>query len=186
MKNYPQIIKSLIVVCLGILFVQCSKSDEIEKIPIPLFSESDMALIHGNSKKSWHITEVILNRVNGTSRDELDITSGCVADDIYTFSKEKEEVEINYGETLCFENVNLADTEIFTANLEFWDFTQGKETIHLFFSRGYTNADNTFSGARGGYYQLAELTESRMVFTKHSDDFLGKYNDALVFEAIDN
>ncbi|WP_339918360.1 hypothetical protein [Yeosuana marina] len=187
MKHYTQIFKSLIVICIGILFLQCSnnKEDVIEKTTIPLFKESDMSLIHNDSEKSWHITEVI-NKYYDPNY-ELEINLDCVTDDVYTFSATDENVQIDLGEVLCFADIDdgifTADNEIFESQLMFMDGFQG-ETIYLHFARGYTNEDHTASGATSTYYALAELSEDRMVFHRGGGLYIGEYNEALIFERI--
>ena len=188
MKNYSQIFKSLIVVCLGIFFAQCSDHDDdtLQKTTIPLFNESDLSLIHNDSEKSWHITEVINKYYDPTY--ELEITLDCVTDDIYTFSATEESVQINLGEVLCFEDIDdgifTADQEIFESKLVLMDAFQGA-TIYLHFARGYINEDQTATGVTSTYYALAELSENRMVFHREGGQFVGEYNQALVFERVE-
>jgi hypothetical protein len=187
MKNHTQIFKSLLVVCLGIFFVQCSDQDEdtLQKTTIPLFKESDLSLIHNDSEKSWHITEVI-NKYYDPNY-ELEIDLACVTDDIYTFSATEESVQIDLGEVLCFEDIDdgvfTADHEIFESNLLMMDAFQG-ETIYLHFARGYINEDQTATGITFTYYALAELSENRLVFQREGGQYVGEYNQALVFETI--
>jgi len=54
----------------------------------------------------------------------------CVTDDIYTFSKGKVEVAVNYGEVFC--SGGIID-RIFKAELEFWSSRPEDATIHLIF-----------------------------------------------------
>jgi hypothetical protein len=188
MKNYNHIFKSLVVVCLGILFLQCSNQDDdtIQKTAIPLFTESDLSLIHNDGERSWHITEVI-NKYYDASY-ELEITLDCVTDDIYTFSANEESVQINFGEILCFEDIDdgifTADHEIFESNLVMMDSFEGA-TIYLHFARGYINENHTAMATTFTYYALAELSENRMVFYREGGEFIGEYNQALVFERIE-
>ncbi len=187
MKNYIQILKSLAFVCLGIFFVQCSDDDDIiQKTTIPLFTESDLSLIHNDSEKSWHITEVINKYYDPTY--ELEITLDCVTDDIYTFSATEESVQINLGEVLCFEDIDdgifTADHEIFESKLVLMDASQGA-TIYLHFARGYINEDQTAMGVTSTYYALAELSENRMVFHREGGQYVDEYNQALIFERIE-
>jgi hypothetical protein len=187
MKNYIQLLKPLAFVCLGLLFTQCSDDDDetIQKTTIPLFTESDLSLIHNDSEKSWHITEVINNYYDPNY--ELEITLDCVTDDIYTFSAMEEYVQIDLGEMLCFEDIDdgifTADHEFFLSELLFRDAFQG-ETIYLSFARGYVNEDQTASGSTFTWYALAELSENRMVFQK-GGEYVGEYKDAFVFERIE-
>jgi len=188
MKNHTQIFKSLVVVCLGIFFVQCSDNDEdtLQKTTIPLFKESDLSLIHNDSEKSWHITEVINKYYDPTY--ELEITLDCVTDDIFTFSATEESVQINQGDVLCFEDIDdgifTADNEIFESKLVMMDASQGA-TIYLHFARGYINEDYTATAVTSTYYALAELSENRMVFHREGGQYVGEYNQALVFERIE-
>ena len=188
MKNYNQILKSLAVVCLGIFFVQCSDDDDdtLQKTTIPLFTESNLSLIHNDSEKSWHITEVINKYYDPTY--DLEITLDCVTDDIYTFSAMEESVHIDYGEVLCFEDIDdgifTADHEFFESNLLMMDASKG-DTIYLHFARGYINEDQTAQGVTFTYYALAELSEDRMVFYRGASLYLGEYNEALIFERVE-
>ena len=187
MKNYNQILKSLAFVCLGIFFVQCSDDDDtLQKTTIPLFTESDLSLIHNDSEKSWHITEVINKYYDPTY--DLEITLDCVTDDIYTFSAMEESVHIDYGEVLCFEDIDdgifTADHEFFVSNLLMMDASKG-DTIYLHFARGYINEDQTVQGVTFTYYALAELSEDRMVFYREGNQYLGEYNEALIFERVE-
>ncbi len=188
MKNYTQLFKSLVFVGLGFLFLQCSDNndDTLQKATIPLFSESDLPLIHNGSEKSWHITEVINKYYDPTY--ELEITLDCVTDDIYTFSVAEESVQINLGDVLCFDDIDdgifTADNEIFESNLVLMDASQGA-TIYLHFARGYINEDQTATGVTFTYYALAELSENRMVFHREGGLYVGEYNQALVFETIE-
>ena len=74
--------------------------------------------------------------------------------------------------------------EIFESKLVLMDAFQGA-TIYLHFARGYINEDQTATGATSAYYALAELSENRMVFHREGGQYVGEYNQALVFERID-
>lgn len=188
MKNYFQIFKALLVISLSVFFVQCSDNDkdEIQKTSIPLFDESHLPLIHNDSEKSWRITEII--NAYYDPNYELEITLDCVTDDVYTFSATEEVVQINLGEALCFEDIDdgifTADHEIFESKLVLMDASKGA-TIYLSFARGYINEDFTATAATSTFYALAELSENRMVFYREEAQYVGEYNQALVFERIE-
>lgn len=187
MKKYPKILKITVIICLGFIFVQCSDNDdEIQKTTIPLFNESHLSLIHNDGEKSWHITEVINKYYDPNYELEIDLE--CVTDDIYTFSSTEENIQIDLGETLCFEDIDggifTADHEFFQSKLVLMDASNGA-TIYLSFARGYVNEDGTAMGANSRYYTLAELTENRMVFHREGGQYVGEYNQALVFETIE-
>lgn len=186
MKNFKSLFQTTLLVCLAFVCVQCDNDVDDNRLdPIPLFTQEDMQIIHGNSSKSWRITEVINNYYNPNY--DLEITLECVTDDIYTFHSDTEEVTITFGESLCFEDV---EDGIFTADHEFFESNllmlspEGGSSIYLHFARGYVNEDQTAMGSTFSYYQLAELSENRMVFVRESE-FIGKYNKALIFEVID-
>jgi hypothetical protein len=186
MKNYNKILKSLTFVCLAIFFVQCSDNDDtIQKTTIPLFTASDLSLIHNDSEQSWQITEVI-NKYYDPNY-ELEITLDCLIDDRYIFSATEEFVQIELGELLCFEDINngifTSDHEVFESRLAFMDASQGA-TIYLSLARGYVNEDQTAMSSTSTWYALAELTENRMVFQK-GGQYVGEYDQALVFELIE-
>lgn len=187
MKKYIQILKIIIVSCIGVFFVQCSDNDDtIQKTTIPLFNESHLSLIHNDSEKSWRITEVIKKYYDPNY--ELEIEIDCVTDDMYTFSATEKDVQIDQGEALCFEDIDdgifTADHEFFQSKLVLMDASKGA-TIYLSFARGYINESETAMGATSTYYALAELTETRMVFYREGAEFVGEYSHALVFETIE-
>ncbi|GAB1308065.1 hypothetical protein KH5_07480 [Urechidicola sp. KH5] len=144
-----------------------------------------MQLIHGGSSQSWRITEIINNYYDPNY--DLEITLDCVTDDVYTFHADTEDVTITYGDVLCFEDI---EDGIFTADHEFFEshllmlYPEDRASIYLHFARGYINEDQTAMGSTFTYYQLAELSENRMIFVRESE-YLGDYNQALIFERID-
>ena len=183
MTNFYKLFKSLICICLGILFSQCSNDDLDHTIPI--FPESQMSLIHGGSEKSWRLTEIINGYADPS--DDLYITVECVRDDIYTFSSENEEISVTYGDNFCFEDI---EEGIFRADHEYFG---GKlmmlgtpKTIYVSFGRGYTNDEGTAMASTFAYYALAELSENRMVFYKSHTGVIGDYYEAYTFEAVES
>ncbi len=182
MKNYNQIFKILLGFCLSLILVNCDSdddSDAIKKTTIPLFEEAKMAIIHGNSEKSWRLTEVISIFDHAT---DTHINSLCGADDVYTFSASSDEVAINLGEQRCFESIS--ESERFEARLLFWptDWSDAEYTITLHFEECRIKDNATYTICSGAYYKLAELSEERMVFHTAGGEFVGEYNEALVFE----
>ncbi|UAM98889.1 hypothetical protein K8354_03445 [Polaribacter litorisediminis] len=185
MKNYNSIIPQLLSLFLLISLLSCNSDDDsFDGGNIPLFTESDMPMIHGNSEKTWRITELINDYYNPS--DPLEIEFSCLADDEYTFSSVTNQFSVNLGDDKCFgkndDGIFTADVEIFDGELVFMDASDG-ETIYLRYSRGYMNADGTAQGISIRYYTLAELSESRMVFYRGNIKF-GEYKEAIVFEAI--
>ena len=179
--------KQLLAVISLFIIISCSTNDDtLQKTTIPLFTESNLSLIHNDSEKSWHITEVINKYYDPTY--DLEITLDCVTDDIYTFSAMEESVHIDYGGVLCFEDIDdgifTADNEFFESNLLMMDASKG-DTIYLHFARGYINEDQTAQGVTFMYYALAELSEDRMVFYRGESLYLGEYNEALIFERVE-
>lgn len=182
MMNFYKLLKFLSIIFLGILFSQCSNDDPDDTIPT--FSESQMSLIHGDSEKSWRLTEII-NKYADPS-DDLYITLECVSDDIYTFSSENEEISVSYGDHLCFEDI---DEGLFRADHEYFGgrlmMLGTPKTIYISFGRGYTNDEGTAMASTFAYYALAELSENRMVFYKSTTGIIGDYYEAYTFEAVD-
>ena len=180
MTNFHKFLKYLSIVAIVLIFSQCSKDDEHA---IPTFSESQMSLIHGDSEKSWRITEII-NRYPDTS-DDLYISLDCVSDDIYTFSAATNEATVTYGSNLCFEDVDegifRADQEYFGASLL---MLGSPETIYVSFGRGYVNDENTAFASTFAYYAVAELSENKMVIYKSISEIKGDYYEAYTFEAV--
>jgi hypothetical protein len=173
---------NLKVVVLSILvFSSCSNDDDSGENLVPLFPESNLSIIHGNSEKSWKITELINDFYDPNYDLEIDL--GCVSDDVYTFSSATEEVTITLGDEKCFgtndDGIFTADEEIFDAELYF-----SNETITLEFARGYINDEGTALGVSLRWFKLAELSEDRMVFYRESSGILGDYREAIVFERI--
>ena len=185
MKNYNSMIPQLLSLLLVISLLSCNSDDDsFEEGNISLFTESDMSKIHGNSEKTWRITEFINDYYDPS--DALEIEFSCLADDEYTFSSVTNQFSVNLGDDKCFgkndDGIFTADVEIFDGELVFMDASDG-ETIYLRYSRGYMNADGTAQGISIRYYTLAELSESRMVFYRGKIKF-GEYKEAIVFEAI--
>ena len=179
-------IKTLFLTITLFSMLGCNDAEEVlEKERIPLFSEADLNIIHGNSEKSWRITEIINNYYN--ANDALEIELSCVQDDVYTFSTISNEVEINLGNDHCFgendEGVFIAETELFSASIIIMDAASG-DTIYLSYSQGFSNEDGNIGGVSLRYYALAELSENRMVFYREGGEFVGDYNEALIFERL--
>ncbi|MFD1094703.1 hypothetical protein [Salegentibacter chungangensis] len=183
MKKIYSSLRFLSLIGLGFIFSNCSNDDLGDSIPT--FPASQMSVIHGDSEKSWRITEVINKYADPA--DDFYFTLDCVSDDIYTFSAESDEAIITYGDQLCFADVNdgifTADREAFGARLLMLD---DPETIYMSFGRGYTNKDNTASGSTFAYYTLAELSENRMVFCRSRTGILGDYYEAYTFETVED
>ncbi len=184
MKLMNPIAKSFAFIGLALLTINCSDDDDGPQ-KIPLFTEADKSMIHSDSQKSWHIAEIINHYYDPSY--ELEITLDCVTDDIYTFTAGEEAVAIDYGEVLCFEDIDdgifTADHEFFESNLKTFDMEFG-QTLYLHFARGYINESQTAQGVTFTHYRLTELSEDRMVFTKGTE-YLGDYKQALIFEAIE-
>ena len=72
----------------------------------------------------------------------------------------------------------------FVINLLMMDAWRG-DTIYLHFARGYMNEDQTSQGVTFTYYALAELSEDRMVFYRGGSQYVGEYNEALIFERVE-
>lgn len=190
MKKYHKILKTIVIICLGVMFIQCSDNDDdiIQKTTIPLFSESDLSTIHNNSDKQWRITEVINKYYDPNYHLEIELS--CLEDDIYTFFESQEKVEVDLGESRCFgqndDGIFTADIEIFELKLQYMGIVDTDDkTIFLQFSRGFINEDSTATGISIRWYKLAELTEDRMVFHREGGEYVGEYNQALVFETIE-
>lgn len=185
MKIINPIAKSIAFIGLALLAVNCSDDENDGPEKIPLFTEADKSMIHGDDQKSWHIAEVV-NYYYDPNYD-LEITTECVTDDVYTFTAGKEEVTIDYGDVLCFEDIEdgifTADHEFFESNLRTFDMDFG-QTLYLHFARGYMNDSGSAMGVTFTHYRLTELSEDRMVFTKGTEH-LGYYKQALIFEVIE-
>lgn len=188
MKNYKQFIK--LCICLLIVFTvsSCDSSgdDYMGKVRIPLFSEASLEIIHGGSQKSWKIIEYI--NVYHNPQYSLEVESPCLIDDVYTFSKDSEDVQIILGESKCFgknsDGIFTADTELFSSKISYFEIADsgGDKTVFFQSNRGYINTAQTAMGSSSRWYKLAELTESRMVFHREGGNFVGEYREALVFE----
>jgi len=181
-KNNPFLFVSILGILLS-LFISCNNddSDQFNKEAIPLFDQSVTAMIHGDAEKSWHITEVI--NVYYDSNYHLEIDLGCLRDDIYSFSSQSEDVEIELGDDRCFgqndDGIFTADVEIFQSRLLYFN-----DTVILEFVRGYINDEGTASGSSQRWYRLAEISDDRMVFHREGGQYIGEYRQALVFEKI--
>ena len=188
MKKNNQFTKTIAFGILSLLFTQCSTDDDISKESIPLFSESEKVLIHGDFEQSWKITEVINKYYNPNYHLEVELS--CLEDDVYTFYASLDEVTVSLGESRCFQQnddgIFTADIEIFDAKLAYMNIVDtNNKTIFLQIIRGYVNEDGTAFSSSSRWYKLAELTENRMVFHRSGGQFVGEYNEALVFERID-
>ena len=181
MKN--KLIKALMLS--AIVLSSCSENEE-NPFEIPLFPESAMSIIHGDSQKSWRITGFV-NKYHDPNYD-LEIELPCLEDDVYTFSSIDNHFTVDLGDDKCFgtndDGIFTADVEIFDGELMFMDASKG-ETIYLRYSRGYSNDDSTAGGVSIRFFALAELTENRMVFYRENAKYIGKYKEALIFEAVD-
>lgn len=179
-------IKILFITITFFSILGCSDEEEVlEKDRIPLFVEADMNTIHGNSEKSWRITEIINDYYD--VNDALEIEISCVQDDVYTFSIASNEVEISLGNDRCFgendDGVFIAEIELFSASIIIMDAASGN-TIYLSYSQGFSNEDGNIGGVSFRHYALAELSENRMVFYRERGEFVGDYNEALIFERL--
>lgn len=187
MKKINQSIRAILFSIISMLFIQCSSDDDSSKEPIPIFSESEKALIHGGFEQSWRITEVINKYYNPNYHLEIELP--CLYDDVYTFHASQDAVTVNLGESRCFQQnddgVFTANIEIFEANLTYMNIVDtNSNTIFLQIIRGYSNEDGTAFSSTSRWYKLAELTENRMVFHRSGGQFIGEYNEALIFEKI--
>lgn len=188
MKIINQKLKLLSLSILLSIVSSCNSEDDsyMGKTRIPLFPESAIETIHGGSQKSWKITEYI-NIFHNPSY-ALEVETPCLSDDIYTFSKDSEDVEIILGESKCFgknsDGIFTADTELFSSKISYFKIadTDNDKTIFLQLNRGFVNTDQTAMGSSSRWYKLAELTEDRMVFYRENGNFIGEYREALVFE----
>ncbi|WOD43554.1 hypothetical protein [Hwangdonia lutea] len=186
MNNHSKISASFILFIILATVFNCSSDDEnIEQERIPLFTETDLSTIHGDSQKSWRITEVINDFYDPNYHLEIELS--CLADDVYTFSNTNNAFTVNLGDDKCFgtndDGVFTADVEIFDGELILMDASEGN-TIYLRYSRGFINQSGTAQGISIRHYTLAELSENRMVFYREGADFVGEYKQALVFEVI--
>ena len=187
--NYNPIAKLTFGLSLLLIFSNCSSNDDDildvqEKTNIPLFTEVDLSVIHGDSEKSWKITKIINVYSDPSHNSEINID--CVKDDVYTFFAGVDDVTIDLGENSCFQNSNNSTaTDIFEGKITFRDGTRGK-TIILNYIKGskIEEQDQTTTRLDGTYYALSELTEDRMVFQGETEQFLGEYREALIFEKI--
>jgi len=184
MKNHNPIAQLLFVLIIFLCLTNCSSDDDSNgKMKIPLFPETELSLIHGDSEKSWRITEFINNYHNPNYHLEIELA--CLEDDIYTFHSSNNKFSVNLGEDRCFgtndDGIFTADIEIFDGELIFMEASQGK-TIYLRFSRGFSNLDETAGGISIRHFVLAELSENRMVFHRSGGKFIGEYKEAIIFE----
>jgi len=185
--NYNHIAKLTFGLSLLLIFSNCSSNDDfdsLERTSIPLFTEADLSVIHGDSEKSWKITEIINVYSDPSYNSKINIH--CMKDDLYTFFAGIEDITIGLGENSCFQSSNNnTATDIFEGKITFRDGTRGK-TIILNFTQGskIEEQDQTTTRLDGTYYALSELTEDRMVFQGETEQFLGEYRQALIFEKI--
>ncbi len=171
---------TIIIFLANILLTSCESDDNLqESQEMPVFSESDLSTIHGDSEKSWKITEVINFWYNPNY--DLEIELSCLEDDVYTFSSTDNTFSVDLGDERCFPD----GEEIFDGELGLMDTSKG-DTIYLRYSRGYNsnNGGISLGGISIRYYALAELSENRMVFYREDLNNDGEYLDALVFEKI--
>lgn len=187
MKKINQSTQAILLGFFSLLFIQCSTEDDNSKEAIPLFSESEKVLIHGDFEQSWRITEVINKYYDPNYHLEVELA--CLEDDVYTFHASQDNVTVSLGESHCFQQnddgVFTADIEIFEVKLAYMTIVDtNNKTIFLQVIRGYVNNDGTAFGSTSRWYKLAELTENRMVFHRSGGQFVGEYNEALVFERI--
>lgn len=160
------------------LFISCnSNNSEIDLISIPTFYESDLTSIYGDSETSWRISEVLTSY----NDDEYFLTTECLNDDVYTFRLGIEDVEINLGERMCYEN--MSESETFEAKL---NFNQNNLKVELTLKDCMVQSDGNYEYKTCFIttYYLAELNENRMVFYSGNAEFIGEYEAALVFEKI--
>lgn len=188
MNQKKLVVKLIVVLFLIVNISACSTSEDnniIEKEKIPLFSETHFSKIHGDSEKSWRITEVINDYYDPNYNLEIELS--CLADDVYTFYNTQNKFTVDLGEDKCFgkndDGIFSADEEIFEGELMFMDASQGN-TIYLRYSRGFINKNGSAQGVSIRFYTLAELSDTRMVFHREGAEFVGEYKQALIFEAI--
>lgn len=186
MKKHKCIIKFVLGIIFPLFFINCTSDDEFQgRERIPLFSEAKLSIIHGNSKKSWRITEFI--NIYNDPRYHLEIELSCLSDDVYTFHATNNKFSVDLGDEKCFgkndNGVFTADEEIFDGELIFMNASQG-ETIYLRYTRGFSNENDTAGGISIRYFTLAELSENRMVFHRSGAEFIGEYREALIFEKV--
>ena len=125
MKNY-KITKLFFTLCFLLAFADCETSHESLGIRVTDFTKDEWIKIHGESYKSWKLTEIIIPE---KFRDDPGlINQTCIADDIYIFSiptlpgyKGVEEVKIELGDTRCFET--FSEAERFEAKLFYYPYT---------------------------------------------------------------
>ena len=142
---------TIIIFLANILLTSCESDDNLqESQEMPVFSESDLSTIHGDSEKSWHITEVI--NIYYDPSDPLEIDIDCLRDDVYTFHKDDLSFSVDLGENKCFgqnnDGIFVADEEIFDGELIYMNASQG-ETIYMRYSIGFMNSQGTFTWADG-------------------------------------
>jgi len=186
--------------CLAFLFINCSSDDspeESSKIRVTDFTAAELVKMHGGFEKSWKLTEVIRPE-KYKDRANL-IQSACVADDIYTFSASTsptnesiETVEIELGETRCFETISEA--ERFEGKLLYVPYKfNGAEVIETTLILNKCSIKDIIDedGTKGTYticdedvYRLVELSETRMVFSTAA--YVGEHSYGYVFESIIN
>ena len=198
MKNY-KITKPFIALCLLLAFASCESNDDLLegsfRTRITDFTKAELIKLHGGSEKSWKLTEVILPE---EYRDHPNLmNSACVADDTYTFSvstsatyESIEEVEIELGDTRCFET--FSEAERFEGKLLYVPYKLNgvnviETTLILKNCSIEDNVDEngtegTFTTCNEDAFRLVELTDDRMVFSNST--YVGEYTFGYVFEKI--
>lgn len=191
MKNY-KITKLFFTLCFLLAFADCETSHESLGIRVTDFTKDEWIKIHGESYKSWKLTEIIIPE---KFRDDPGlINQTCIADDIYIFSiptlpgyKGVEEVKIELGDTRCFET--FSEAERFEAKLFYYPYTlNGVDVFKItFFLDKCSITDNvpvgTTTRCTEDAYPLVELTEDRVVFSNAT--FIGEQTFGFVFEKIE-
>ena len=198
MKNF-KIIKLFFALCLLLAFASCESNDDLLegsfRTRITDFTKAELIKLHGGSEKSWKLTEVILPE---EYRDHPNLmNSACVADDTYTFSvstsatyESIEEVEIELGDTRCFET--FSEAERFEGKLLYVPYKLNgvnviETTLILKNCSIEDNVDEngtegTFTTCNEDAFRLVELTDDRMVFSNAA--YIGEYTFGYVFEKI--
>jgi len=198
MKNY-KITKLFFALCLLLGSVSCESNDDLleesSRTRVTDFTKAELIKLHGGSDKSWKLTEVILPE---EYRDHPNLmNNACVADDTYTFSvstsatyESIEEVEIELGDTRCFET--FSEAERFEGKLLYVPYKLNgvnviETTLILKNCSIEDNVDEngtegTFTTCNEDAFRLVELTDDRMVFSNST--YVGEYTFGYVFEKI--
>ena len=198
MKNH-KITKLCYALSLVLAFASCESNDDIMNESIDTrvsdFTKAELINLHGGSAKSWKLTEVILPE---EYRDHPNLmNNACVADDTYTFSvstsatyESIEEVEIELGDTRCFET--FSDAERFEGKLLYVPYKlNGLDMVETTLILKNCSIEDTVDehGTTGTYttcnedaFRLVELTDDKMVFSNAT--YIGEYTFGYVFEKI--